>query len=138
MSVSDTNVEKQVCFVTVSGKTPVKVVDIFADIADNKVPVRVANLGLENVWLIPKVRLGVNQRVEVVKTCTRDTEIYISVNQSEINVSIQKMEVHIDDSLGNKPCTLSVLSFKVNMGNKELTAEETSKVASLFQYKDCF
>ena len=73
-----------------------------------------------------------------MKDCTSDTEIYISANQSEINVSIQKMEVHIVDSLGNKPITLSVLPFKVNMGNKELTLEETNKVASLFQYKDCF
>ena len=30
------------------------VIDTFADVVDNKVPVRVANLGTEVIWLNPK------------------------------------------------------------------------------------
>ena len=177
MSISNTNDEKHVSFVTVSGKTSVKipagsvavvegrvdqkrigkgqvvvqalkcdqgqlprnimVIDTVADIADNKVPVRVANLGLEDVWLNPKVRLGVAQRVEIIRDCTSNTEIDVCVNESEINVCIQQIEVHTDDN--HEPCKLSDLPFKVNMGDKELSAEEMDRVASLFhKYKDCF
>ena len=46
--------------------------------------------------------LCVAQRVEVVS----DAEIDISVSQSEINFSIQKMEVHVDKSLSTEPCII--------------------------------
>ena len=42
-----------------------------------------------------------------------DEEIDISVSQSEIHVTIQKMEVDVDKSLSNEPCiVLSDPPFK--------------------------
>ena len=41
------------------------IVDTFADIADSKVPVRVANIGLEDVWLHSKMRIILDQAGDV-------------------------------------------------------------------------
>ena len=179
MSISDTNDDKRVSFVTVSGKTSVKipagsvavvvgkvdqkrigkgqiaiqalrgdqgslprnimVVDTFADIADGKVPVRVANLGLEDAWLPSKMRIGVAQAVDVVRDCTSDSKFNVDFGQSEICVSVEKMEVHVKDDAISGDKKLSDLPFKVNMGDSGLSEEEVSKVANLLhRYQDCF
>ena len=85
------------------------------------------------------MRIGVAQRVDVVKDCTSESKVDITVNQSKICVCIQKIEVHVEDDVTSDSCELSDLPFKVNMGNKELSQEETEKVGNLFhKYKDCF
>ncbi|MCG8049521.1 MAG: reverse transcriptase family protein [Candidatus Thiodiazotropha endolucinida] len=179
MSVSESEEEKCTGFVTVFGKTPVKIpaesvvvvtgkvdekrlgkgciavqalksnqgslprnimlIDTFADITGNTVPVRVANLGLEDVWLQPKMRIGIAQMVDIVQDCTSNTKFLVDFSESEICVSVQKMEVQVEEDIAGDTNTFSTLPFKVNIGNIEMSDEEKGRVANVFhKYKDSF
>ena len=182
MSISEPEAtEKQVSFVTVPGKLPVKipansvtvvnglvnnsrlkdttcvaiqalkidqgaiprnlmVIDTNTVVKNSKVPIRVANLGQEDVWLQPKMRLGIAQVVDVVRDCTSESQVEFEVSENVITVSINKMEVKVKDtSTEVDECNLADLPFKVNLGDVKLTSEEQSQMTKLFyKYKDCF
>lgn len=127
---------------THEGSVPrnIMVIDTFATITNKRVPVRIANLGYEDVWLKPKMRIGVAQKVDVVQDCTSDTDCNITVHENEIFVSINKMEVNTcNTSSGEDPLELSDLPFKVDIGDVEMSTTERRKVTKLFhRYKDSF
>ena len=85
------------------------------------------------------MRIGVAQAVDVVHDCTSDSTFNVDFGQSEICVSVEKMEVHVKDDAISEDKKLSDLPFKVNMGNPGLSKEEVGKVANLLhRYQDCF
>ena len=116
----------------------VLLINTFADIDNGKVPVRMANLG-SDVWLRSKTRIGVAQAVDVVRDCTSSSKFNVEFGQSEICVSVERMEAQVGDDMVSEDKDPSDLPFKINLGNSELSQEEIAQVANLLhKYKDCF
>ena len=114
---------------TQEGSVPrnIMVIDTFATITNKRVPVRIANLSQEDIWLKPKMRIGVAQKVDVVQDCTSETDCNITVNDNEIFVSINEMEVHTcNASTGEDTFDLTDLPFKVDIGDVEMSPTGTN------------
>ena len=118
----------------------IMVIDTFATITNSWVPIRISNLSQEDIWLRPKMRVGVAQKVDVEQDCTSDTNCDIEVHDNEIFVSINKMEVNIrSSSTSGDALNFSDLPFKVDIGDVEMSTAERMKVTELFhRYKDSF
>ncbi|XP_062613870.1 uncharacterized protein LOC134275617 [Saccostrea cucullata] len=66
------------------------VIDTYADIENGIIPVRVVNIGDEDVWLNPKTRIGILHDVKVEYAAQPNC-------QAEIEVSTQEVQVHIEN-----------------------------------------
>ena len=62
----------------------IMVIDTVANVENGKVPVRVLNIGPEDVWLEPKSRLGTLQLAEILKST--DDEYTMDINQTEVSI----------------------------------------------------
>lgn len=118
----------------------IMVIDTFSTLINKRVPVRIANLSQEGIWLKPKMRKGVTQKVDVVQDCTSDTDSDITVHDNEIIVSIHKMEINTcNTTTSGDTLDLADLPFQVHIGDVEMSATEKMKVTELFhRYKDSF
>ena len=65
------------------------VIDTLGNVESGKIPVRVINIGDEDVWLKPKSRIGTLHKVEIVKST--DDEYDIDIHEK--NVYIHKINI---------------------------------------------
>ena len=73
----------------------VMIIDTFAGIKKGKIPVRIANIGSEDVWLNPKMRIGTAQRVEIVRETADDIKCNVEYSSNEIHVRVEKIEASV-------------------------------------------
>ena len=106
----------------------IMVIDTVADVENGKIPVRVLNIGPEDVWLEPKSRLGTMQSAEILKST--DDEYAVDIDQKE--VTIRKITAKIDKQQEIQPFTL-------DMGDVELTNSQKFKLDEVFmKHRDAF
>ena len=110
------------------------VVDTFAEVQNGLVPVRVVNLGHEDIWLEPRSRLGTAHTVDVVQesssvSCNVDVtneEIFVRLEKTQAEVITDEQELEWND-----------LPFKPDLGDVDLTLSQKQKVQNLFYtYQD--
>ena len=112
------------------------VVDTYAEVSKGRVPVRVVNIGLEDIWLQPKTIVGVATQVELIHEkdvphCT------VEASNSEIIVQLQKIDVRVNDDV--KCSRIKDLPFKLDIDCSDFSPDMEEKVASVFmKYKDVF
>ena len=122
----------------VTGSLPrnIIVVDTFAKLVNGRVPVRVVNLGQEDVWLEPKSRLGLAHFVDVVREHFDGPQYTVDAEDSEIVVRLEKIEVSTAAAVCDK---IDALPFKVDIDKTDLSVENERHIASLFmKYKEFF
>lgn len=122
----------------VNGSLPrnIIVVDTFAEVVGGRVPVRVVNIGQEDIWLEPKSRLGLAHFVNIVRESIDSPQYEVEARDSEIIVRLEKMEVSAPESVCNK---IDDLPFKVDIDKTDLSLEHERQIASLFmRYKEFF
>ena len=106
----------------------IMVIDTVANVENGKIPVRVLNIGPEDVWLEPKSRLGTMQSAEILKST--DDEYAVDIDQKE--VTIRKITAKIDQQQEIQPFTLDI-------GDVELTNNQKIKLDEVFQkHRDAF
>lgn len=73
----------------------ISVIDTLSEVKNGKIPVRVLNLGNEDIWLKPKSRIGTLHKVEIVKS----TEDHCDIDEkAEDNMNVKSdVEFHIGD-----------------------------------------
>ena len=90
------------------------VVGTFAEVNNRLVPIRIVNLGDEDVWLEPKSRLGTAYIADVVQESSsvscdvdvREQEIFVRLERMQVEVEWDEYEVKWDD-----------LPFKPDLGD---------------------
>ena len=93
-------------------------------------PVRVINIGLENVWLHPRSIFGIATQAELVREkdvphCTMEA------SASEIIVQVHKIDVYAKYE--------GISTFKADIDCKDLPPDIEAKIAAVFmKYRDCF
>ena len=107
----------------VNGQLPrnIVVIDTFAEVQNGLIPVKVVNLGHEDVWLEPRSRLGTAHIVDFVQesssvSCNIDVteqEIFVRLERMQVDVSCDEQELNWDD-----------LPFKPDLGDVELTLSQ--------------
>ena len=106
----------------------IMVIDTVANVENGKVPVRVLNIGPEDVWLEPKSRLGTLQSAEILKST--DDEYTVEINQTE--VSIRKITATTETQQELQP-------FNVDIGDVEMTNDQRKQLDDLFaKHRDAF
>ncbi len=93
-------------------------------------PVRVANIGSDDIWLNPKMRLGTGQCAVIVKETGDDVECDVDIQNNEIHVRIERMETRVQDS--EVTSDLSDLPFKVDIGDVQLMVVRKQSLVSYF------
>ena len=107
----------------VNGQLPrnIVVIDTFAEVQNGLIPVRVVNLGHEDVWLEPRSRLGTAHIVDVVQGSS-SVSCNIDVTEQEIFVRLERMQV--DVSCDGQELKWDDLPFKPDLGDVELTLSQ--------------
>ena len=106
----------------------IMVIDTVADVENGKIPMRVLNIGPEDVWLEPKSRLGTMQSAEILKST--DDEYAVDIDQKE--VIIRKITAKIDKQQEIQPFTLDI-------GDVKLTNKQRIKLDEVFtKHRDAF
>jgi hypothetical protein len=74
-------------------------VDSYSEVVNSRIPVRLVNVRHESIWLKPKTRVGILQNAKVLRESPIEESIDIDVSQSEIHVSINNIEVQLQDAV---------------------------------------
>ena len=74
-------------------------VDSYSEVVNSRIPVRLINVRHESIWLKPKIRVGILQNAKVLHESPIEESIDIDVSQSEIHVSINNIEVQLQDAV---------------------------------------
>ncbi|VDI39374.1 Hypothetical predicted protein [Mytilus galloprovincialis] len=72
----------------------IMVVDSYAEISQGTVPVRMINIGLEDVWINQKTRVGTLHSASLIHEVSQDN-IDIDIDQTQINVQIKKIDIAV-------------------------------------------
>lgn len=101
----------------------VMVIDTFAKVENGKIPVRVINLGTEDIWLKPKSRIGTLHEVDVIRST--DDEYDVNVDEKTVFVhKISSSTEQVDNVMPN-------LKFK--LGDANLTQSQKEQFDHLIQ-----
>jgi hypothetical protein len=73
----------------------IMVVNSYAEINQGTVPVRMINIGLEDVWINQKTRVGTLHSASLIHEGASQDHIDIDVDQTQINVQINKIDVDV-------------------------------------------
>jgi hypothetical protein len=71
------------------------VVNSYAEINQGTVPVRMINIGLEDVWINQKTRVGTLHSASLIHEGLSQDNIDIDIDQTQINVQIKKIDVDV-------------------------------------------
>ena len=100
-------------------------VDSYPEVVNGRIPVRLLNVGHESILLNPKTRVGILQNAKVVYVSAIEESIDIDVSQSEIHVSINKIEVQLQDTIKSE----NTLTLKdIDLGDVPLTEQQRNKL----------
>ncbi|CAC5409554.1 unnamed protein product [Mytilus coruscus] len=72
----------------------IMVVDSYAEISQRTVPVCMINIGLEDVWINQKTRVGTLHSASLIHEVSQDN-IDIDIDQTQINVHLQKIDAAV-------------------------------------------
>ena len=73
----------------------IMVVNRYAEINQGAVPVRMINIGLEDVWINQKTRVGTLHSASLIHEGASQDHIDIGIDQTQINVQINKIDVDV-------------------------------------------
>ncbi|CAC5380158.1 unnamed protein product [Mytilus coruscus] len=109
----------------------IMVVDSYAEISQGTVPVRMINIGLEDVWINQKTRVGTLHSASLIHEVSQDN-IDIDIKQTQINVQIKKINIAVCKQAttnveNNKKIQLNDLDIE----KENLTDEQIEKVKDL-------
>ncbi|CAG2186291.1 unnamed protein product [Mytilus edulis] len=109
----------------------IMVVDSYAEISQGTVPVRMINIGLEDVWINQKTRVGTLHSASLIHEVSQDN-IDIDIDQTQINVQIKKIDIAVCKQAttnveNNKKIQLNDLDIE----KENLTNEQIEKVKDL-------
>ncbi|CAC5418095.1 unnamed protein product [Mytilus coruscus] len=70
----------------------IMIVDSYAEISQGTVPVRMINIGFEDVWINQKTRVGTLHSASLIHEVSQDN-IDIDIDQTQINVQMKKIDI---------------------------------------------
>ncbi|CAG2207646.1 unnamed protein product [Mytilus edulis] len=113
------------------------VVDRYAEISQGTVPVRMINIGLEDVWINQKTRVGTLHSASLIHEVSQDN-IDIDIDQTQINVQIKKIDIAVCKQAttnveNNKKIQLNDLDIE----KENLTDEQIEKKISDIECGEC-
>lgn len=107
------------------------VVDTVSVVESGRIPVRMLNIGEEDVWIQPKTRIGTLHQIEILKSS--DQEYTVDIEPTELNirsVSVSNKTLNSDNS---------ELTSKLDLGNVPFTSKQEQKLLELFsKHEDVF
>ena len=104
----------------------IMVIDTLGKVESGKIPVRVINIGDEDIWLKPKSRIGTLHKVDVVKST--DDEYDIGIEEKE--VYIRKINIETASSTSN---IQDNTNLKFKLGDAHLTDQQKEQFDQLLQ-----
>ncbi|CAG2207645.1 unnamed protein product [Mytilus edulis] len=115
----------------------IMVVDSYAEISQGTVPVRMINIGLEDVWINQKTRVGTLHSASLIHEVSQDN-IDIDIDQTQINVQIKKIDIAVCKQAttnveNNKKIQLNDLDIE----KENLTDEQIEKKISDIECGEC-
>ena len=117
----------------------IAVVRTVVDAASGVVPVRVVNLGDDDVWLQPRTRIGTCSTADMMtEKGEEDYSCNVLVEEKEIRVRIERMDVQMETA--EVPLmSFEELPFHVDIDESKFTPEQRTEVLRLFQkHQACF
>ncbi|CAG2255529.1 unnamed protein product [Mytilus edulis] len=108
----------------------IMVVDSYAEISQGTVPVRMINIGLEDVWINQKTRVGTLHSASLIHEVSQDN-IDIDIDQTQINVQIKKIDIAVckqatTNTENNKKIQLNDLDIeKENLTDEQIEKQST-------------
>ena len=105
------------------------IVDTIAQVENGKIPVKVVNIGPEDVWLTPKCRIGVAQEAEVIQSSADE----YTVDISETELYIRRVDVlRGQESDVEKESSHLLDRLKLDIGEMDFTGDQRKKLDDLF------
>ena len=106
----------------------IMVIDTIANVEQGKIPIRVLNIGPEDVWLEPKTRLGTLQSAEVIRS-----------SDDEFRVEFTSTEVSIRKIRGNTESQQNLGKIDFDLGDVVLTNQQRERLDNMFvKHRDAF
>ena len=115
-------------------------VDTFIEIQDGTVPVKLMNIGHEDVWLTPKTRLGVVHSAELLQSSEDEYKVKVVPN-TELSIRrIVKQSGHDQIvKIEDQSSDCSSLPIKLDVTDVEFSEEQNRRWQSLLQkHQDVF
>lgn len=108
------------------------VVNSYAEINQGTVQVRMINIGLEDVWINQKTRVGTLHSASLIHKGVSQDIIDIDIDQTQINVQIKKIDVAVcKQKIQNIEVTQKVQLKDIDIEQSNLTHEQIAKVKDL-------
>lgn len=108
------------------------VVNSYAEINQGTVQVRMINIGLEDVWINQKTRVGTLHSASLIHKGVSQDNIDIDIDQTQINVQIKKIDVAVcKQKIQNIEVTQKVQLKDIDIEQSNLTHEQIAKVKDL-------
>ena len=105
------------------------IVDTIAQVENGKIPVKVVNIGPEDVWLTPKCRIGVAQEAEVIQSSADE----YTVDISETELYIRRIDVLRGQERDVEKDSSHLLDrLKLDIGEVDFTGDQRKKLDDLF------
>ncbi|CAG2185169.1 unnamed protein product [Mytilus edulis] len=117
----------------------IMVVDSYAEISQGTVPVRMINIGLEDVWINQKTRVGTLHSASLIHEVSQDN-IDIDIDQTQINVQIKKIDIAVCKQAttnveNNKKIQLNDLDIeKENLTDEQIEKNEQEQGTVVIAY----
>ena len=110
----------------------IMVVNSYAEINQGTVPVRMINIGLEDVWINQKTRVGTLHSASLIHEGLSQDNIDIDIDQTQINVQTKKIDVDVcKQKIQNIEDTQNVQLKDIDIEQNNLTHEQIEKVKAL-------
>lgn len=109
----------------------VMVIDTLGVVDNGRIPVRIINIGHEDVWIQPKSRIGTLHLVDILKS-TED-EYVVDIEKSEINIRRVSTSPYTDSF------DVENILSDLDVGHETFTTEQKDKLRELFvKHHDVF
>ena len=105
------------------------IIDTMAKVENGKIPVKVVNIGHEDVWLTPKSRIGVAQEAEVIQSSADE----YTVDISETELYIRRVDVLRGQERDVEKDSSQLLdTLKLDIGEVDFTGDQRKKLDDIF------
>ena len=121
----------------------IMVIDTYADVECGNIPVRVVNIGDDDVWLNPKTRIGVLHEADVEYASEPNCQADIKVSNQEIQVHIEKIQSEMQEDPKYSGVVSTKASVKIHGTDVDigriLTEEQKQRLVSVLEkHQDVF
>jgi hypothetical protein len=110
----------------------IMVVNSYTEINQETVPVRMINIGLEDVWINQKTRVGTLHSASLIQERLSQDNIDIDIDQTQMHVQTKKIDVDVCKSkIQSNEDTPKVQLKDIDIEQSNLTHEQIEKCKDL-------